>query len=1602
MLLQNVVTPRVGAHGPNTPRGTKGPRPAKLTLLTQSLKITHQRVNIDVDLSQNKIEGLTEIAVVPTSSHLRSIRLDCRELAIKSVSVNNSRNTNYIYRDFLYINNDDFLNEGPLQQPISVFDLYSSEFTINQHHLIRQKLNNVFGELNFDPRDGIERPGYGNTEELFIILPDNLRLEPADGQGFHTPGSRMSPIVKSRNTASDLYNPIQVTIQYEVKNPTNGINFITGKNIDKKLWHSYTVNSEYNIATSSWVPCIDNLWERCTWSIEVNIPRTLKDIGNPRVIGSKSAGLGSKKSANFPSTEDSDEEDDDSENLDISVCTGDVNNVKEMPHPMDLSKKVVSWSIFNPVCAHHVGWAVGCFESVVLASTTLEVEYENSSEVVAAFDEDSTRDNSNSPVTIYCLPGQSELARNTCIFANKAIEFFLKEFGSFPFSSFGICFISSSVAAINNFAGLAIMDDRLLYPQDLIEPIFSVTESILEGIASQWSGVNIVPQTYSDLWCTIGIAKFMSFQFVKILMGSNEYRFKIKEKMNQIIEQDHGKKPLAYQFFRFPLSDLDLDFLRLKAPIVLFILDRRMTKTDKSFGLSRVLPKVFLQAMSGDLQNGTLSTLHLQYVCEKVNRNRLENFFKQWVFGCGVPILHVTQRFNKKRSMIEMHIRQVQHLENRKIHPKAKSFVDDSISYLDDEPNFPLQPIFLGPLTIRVHEADGTPYEHIVELKEAHTKLDIQYNTKFRRLKKHREENQDPSINFSKLGDVLTSEQDVAKWGLQEWVRHEDDPLYSDPFEWIRIDTDFEWIAKVQIIQPDYMFGSQLQFDRDVEAQYDSIRYFGNLDKPNAIHCTILTRTLMDERYYYGVRIAAARALTGFSKPSNNFIGVEYLIKIFQKLYCFPNSLIPMSNDFNDFGKYFVQKELPKILSEVRDDNDKVPHVIKTLLLNLVKYNDNSNNEFQDCYYISGLLTALTSTVITTYSSSEDPDMVPESSMEILRGAKEEIARLQKLDAWVPSHHSVVGRTCLEQTITLASHGKLELSFEDLLYFTLQKHPNEIRVQAFSGLFLLGGLKNADVLQYFLKVCLLEFSNPMFRSQLIGVFITAICEAAIHGTPSTLDDPEFKTLDKLLDRNSRMASNQTNMVIVEDSAHSEASAKRDVFARATLRGAIELLRKDYGVGTGLKSVLWELLHSSLISILERRNIFSICQVLYPEVDSFVVSIPVPNVPLSELKRKIVAKNLGDGNVVVKREGRFVIQLASLKINASDSSKAKTATDKVKAKTHVASSSPVKAAVPALEPKLKLKLNSAPVVDSVQMKKEKRAERQAARMQAALGLKEASVTRPHPLVTIDPINRLIVSIKLGNAKLALIRAPQVHGIPGNVDTSLRVSLFGSLVTFSFKKVLNKDKLREIDGKNEVVHRYVRIFIKEKRVEVSTVPFLEPGSSKPTSKGNSILEEVPLPALKEEKRNPGATNGSASLETSVAVNSMGHSESHEPEPLNPSVKINISGLSNTKSLSSRTPLVEPENRPFEKVHSPASRSSSPFSSASPGPKGPKKKKSKIYVHSKGDSTKTLSSENNSASPEAVEGDKDKSDLKSPVKKETKTQAPLKLKLSFNAKK
>ncbi|ODV98012.1 hypothetical protein PACTADRAFT_63704 [Pachysolen tannophilus NRRL Y-2460] len=1383
----------------------------------QLLRIAHQKVNLDVDLSNQSIVGETEITVLPLDAKLKKVKLDCRNVNIQEVFVNNQR-VNYKYTDFNQ-NNEFFINHHDVESintddNMSGFkynpfhDITSKSLTVNQHHFYKGKFHPLFANtnhlsglnINTDPAIASQNPQYTpllltNTEELVIYLPENLKLKAQDVNELN-----FSPSKSNHNTPHSMgifqeqvYTSISIKINYEIKNPKNGILFNGGlqTQIPKDKWFCHTINNDFGCSASSWVPCIDNLYEKATWDITLSFPKTVGDIGESKIIGTKAAEIALKKQQrNQDDDDENEEEEEDVDNEDgdeghktqenvgidwrreLVVASPEMLNYKEFPHPIDLSKKVVSFQIYNPIAPQHLGFAIGPFEKWPLINLT-----ENPTSY-----EEETNNISNSantvPFTIYHLPNRKDEVLNTCIFLYKALDFYSKEFGSFPFNSFSMIFLENLSSDSCSFAGLSIINDNFLYSANKIEPIFSVTEFLAENFAQQWSGINVLPKTHNDFWCVIGISQFMASQFLKTLFGVNEYKYRNKQKCDLICEQDIGKRPLANQFFEFPINDsTDFQFLKLKSSLVLFILDRRMTKTDKSFGLSRVIPKIFLQAMSNDLFAGNcLSTHHFKHVCEKVNHNRLDNFFSNWVYSSGTPVFRVTQRFNKKRMIIEMGIRQVQvqelnhrnedgmitaNIGNESRHGDD-NFVSDAMNYIEnDDSDFNVPAVFQGPMTIRIHEADGTPYEHIVDLKEGFTKLDIQYNTKYRRFRRGKRKAQDDANNFddeeeemithqrqqlqvqeteekvNRLGDVLISPEEITEWNLQEWTKEDEENQANEAFEWVRIDADFEWICKIHMNQSDYMFQSQLQQDRDVEAQIDSVRFFSNAIKPSSLYSSILVRTLMDERYFYGVRLEAAMGLAKFAKEEVGFIGMKHLLKAFHELYCFKTNYIPLPNDFSNFTKFFVLKIIPKALSSIKLSNGESPIEIRKILLNLLKYNDNLNNQFEDCFYIAIIIQSLFTAIQNSGGFLIDRETGDKEVVNFLQEANDEISRILKLDKYLPSYHNIITLAILKEKIKLARLGLCKLSHKELIAYTNPALGADIRLLAFEGLLILGGLKNTPILNYFFTVAKLD-KSPRIKSGLFNILAKVISVAAIHGTPSVLDDEEFEQVyhQQEVDNNTTEGNGGSGVIFIEDGSNkNELNSRRDAFARATISGAIEILRRDYSFGTTLRKQIWDSLHSCLIDIHSKRNLFDICDILYVPKDSFTITLE--SIPSD---RKIVAKigkvNIEDESVlnddnnshnnineeegkvpsqkkvfeiILKRQSRLKIQVPKLIINDSNVKKEKKQAISIKIPSHSRKNSSVKEEVPTTQsiPKLKLDLkaraSAAPVLPPVNLK-----------------------------------------------------------------------------------------------------------------------------------------------------------------------------------------------------------------------------------------------------------------------------------------------------------
>ncbi|KAL8826525.1 MAG: hypothetical protein Q9191_003749 [Dirinaria sp. TL-2023a] len=1139
--------------------------------------ILHQKVELEIDLLSRSLRGKTEININPHLKGLKSISLNCRQCDIKRVFVNGKACSNYTY--------DDPYTEANL----------SWKAGVRQWKMLKSKIQDTLK----DPPE----------EELVITFPKSVKIDDLDP--FTVEAQKVLLPKKDAADASSLditqgtravveqgsqFTSVTVTVEYTIDKIRDGMQFVGWDQADLRYPHAYTTQSAATGAACCLFPCIDKLTSRCTWDISITCSRTIGDAIWQSQMSSKMSSLNgvNGQHATEESTLSRDSFSEEDKLLDLVVVgTGELTD--EIVNATDSSKKITSFHCAVPIAAHHVGFAIGPFERVDLGELREG--------------EEDDRFGQNAIGTYgFCLPGRTDDLKNTCLPIAMALDFFIINYGSYPFGTYKLCFVDDNAAHVNDTASLSICSSRLLFSEDIIEPLDSVTRQLVHSLAVQWMGINIIPESPEDTWVVVGIAYFITDLFLKKLSGNNDYRYRQKKAADQVFKLDVARPPLYELGSILALDPFELEFMELKAPLVLFILDRRLHKAGGSTGLSRIIMRLFLNAKVGDMVNAAINTNYFIKQCEKLGHTKMDVFMTQWVYGAGCPRFQVSQRFNKKKLVVEMLVRQIQEeagardLDKDTFMREVKE--DDRGVYAGA-----VQPVFTGPMTIRIHEADGTPYEHIIEIKEAQTKFDIPYNTKYKRLKRSRRQKERTSaaagIEYAAdgnddvllycLGDVLQSEEEIQDWKLSDWTKEEEDRMSQESYEWIRMDADFEWICKMDIQMPGYMYLSQLQQDRDVVAQLESIQYMADRNALPLLS-TIFVRTLMDRRYFHGIRTAAALALHKQAKQEFDWIGLHHLEKAFEELFCFPDSKMPKPNDFSDRAAYYIQCAIPQAVAKVRDNGRTSPIRARKFLFEKLRYNDNSNNEFSDSHYLAILMGSLAEAMSTKPAPVDSDDYMQDDDGDDLHfhtACLEEIDRYRRIDEWIPSHDNILSRTSLDCKLQLAQAGAVSLDLLDFLMYTREGIADNLRLKAFESLVKIGLLKRNAILRWFFVVLGTDPSAYM-RQRMLGLLGKLLGSAAIgdssDAAAATVTDHDGLTIEQETSTEAR---------------------KLELERKQTIPGAIEALKAELDGNEEFEVGLWGATSSPIISLSEMVQLLDICATLYPAISSMLVVLNYP-------------------------------------------------------------------------------------------------------------------------------------------------------------------------------------------------------------------------------------------------------------------------------------------------------------------------------------------------------------------------------------------------------
>ncbi|KAL8692528.1 MAG: hypothetical protein Q9218_002473 [Villophora microphyllina] len=1151
--------------------------------LTPGFSLSHQKIELDIDLFARRLKGRTEITVSPQSKEQKTVRLSCRQCSIIRITANGKACPSFTY--------EEPFNKAALRW----------EAGVHQHQMLRNKIE---AQLRSPPE-----------EELVINLPKSVRIDDLDpfsvasttlagprssvglNDNLGEPSSARTAVEQERR-----FTPVVIVIEYTIPHIRDGIHFVGWGEEELRYPHAYSKSFSAPGGSCCLFPCVDDLGARCTWEISIKCSKTVGDVFSPSPSVANGTGGTVNGVHNHTNTATIDQYQTNIQGEDKAlelhvICTGDMTD--EVDDHLVPSRKTSTFFCSNPLSARQLGFAIGPFEHVDLAEFRDNVE-------------DDKLGQNAVPLHGFCLPGRAEDVKNTCLPMAKAIDFFTLEYGSYPFTDYKLCFVDDASPEIIHTGHLSICSNSLLFSPDVLEPLEPVSRRMIHALASQWMGVNVIPKEPSDTWVVVGIAYFMTDAFLRRLFGKNDYGFRQKQATDRVADLDIGRPSIYDTGSLVNLDPFEADFLALKAPLVLSILDRRFTKTGSTSGLSRIISRVFLNAKVGDLANGAISTAYFAKTCERLGHAKLEAFFTQWVYGAGCPRFRVSQRFNKKKNVVEMMIQQIQ-TEPPERDLEKDTFMRDVKEEKQDVFAGAVQPIFTGPMTVCIHEADGSPYEHLIEIKEANTKLEILYNTKYKRLKRSKrqkdrtttagateynpDENNDVLLYC--LGDVLQSEEDVQQWRLSEWSKDDEDRMSQESYEWIRVDANFEWICKMSLNMQGYMYLSQLQQDKDVVAQLESIQFMAN-QKENGLISTILLRTLMDTRYFHGIRTAAAAALvTHAVEGGMDWLGLFQLEKAFQHFFCYNNSPMPRPNNFSDRAAYFIQCAIVKTIAKVRDARGRSPIRARMFLLDKLKFNDNSDNEFSDAHYIATLMEALSEAMASKPPPGADMEEAftfAENDGDDLRfhnSCLEQIDRYRRTDEWLPSYHNILSRTALNATRILSLAGVIDNNPASLIQYTRDGTADELRLRAFDNLFQMGLHKHDALLRWFLFAMGTD-PSPYFRDHAFRLLGNLLGGIAIG--QKTPDDGALE---------------EDGGLIIEKDDSSTLARKADLARRTTVAGALAALKSEIQDNEALKKGLWTAISSPALTFREIKELLDICSLLYEPESSMRVVLKYP-------------------------------------------------------------------------------------------------------------------------------------------------------------------------------------------------------------------------------------------------------------------------------------------------------------------------------------------------------------------------------------------------------
>jgi aminopeptidase N len=256
------------------------------------------------------------------------------------------------------------------------------------------------------------------------------------------------------------------------------------------------------------------------------------------------------------------------------------------------------------------------------------------------------------PVTSWVFPENKDSGFAQYAVSKNILPFYEYYIGPYPYKKLANVQSKTMFGGMENAGNIFYYQNSVAMDAVQSKNNRSIEELFAHETAHQWFGDEASEIDWSHIWLSEGFATYMTHLYMEYRYGADTLKNEMQHERDEVIAfYKERKTPIVDTTSGNDLMQLLNDNSYQKGSWVLHMLRRKLGNEVFQKGI-----QTYYTAYKGK----NASTGDFMHIMEKVSKQNLQVFFKQWLYIAGQPILQGNWKYDSNNKMLKITMRQTQ------------------------------------------------------------------------------------------------------------------------------------------------------------------------------------------------------------------------------------------------------------------------------------------------------------------------------------------------------------------------------------------------------------------------------------------------------------------------------------------------------------------------------------------------------------------------------------------------------------------------------------------------------------------------------------------------------------------------------------------------------------------------------------------------------------------------------------------------------------------------------------------------------------------------------------------------------------------------------